>query len=169
MPRLIMRSRRARLLAALATASLLAASAMGTAAVSADESATIFDARTPAALGYRPGVIRTQPGTWVTWSNTGADAHTVTARDGSFDSGDLLPSEGFSWYFDAPGTYEYFCTLHAWMRGRVVVGSGAAPAPALDPTAAPPPVADPAPADESMLPGGNLPAPNPMDLPAAEA
>ena len=48
---------------------------------------------------------RVAPGTWVTWSNNGQDAHTVTAVDGSFDSGILDPSEGFSWYFDQDGTY----------------------------------------------------------------
>ena len=51
-------------------------------------------------------------------------AHTVTAVDGSFDSGNLDPSEGFSWFFDQPGTFPYTCSLHAWMTGTIVVVDG---------------------------------------------
>ena len=76
------------------------------------------------------------PGTWVTWSNGGTDAHTVTAMDGSFDSGELAPSEGFSWLFDQPGRYQYMCVLHPWMTGTIIVGDGAAlPTDPVDPGA----------------------------------
>lgn len=78
--------------------------------------------------GYAPATRTVAAGTWVTWSNNGQDPHTVTALDGSFDSGNLDPSEGFSWYFDQPGTYPYVCAFHDWMRGKIVV-SGVAPAP----------------------------------------
>jgi plastocyanin len=90
--------------------------------------------RTQDRWGFAPATRRIQPGTWVTWSNAGEDAHTITAVDGSFDSGDLYPSEGFAWFFDQPGTFEYDCALHPWMTGRIVVGSGSAP-PAIDATA----------------------------------
>ncbi len=89
--------------------------------------------------GYAPGTRKVAPGTWVTWSNDGQDAHTVTAVDGSFDSGNLDPSVGFSWYFDQPGTFQYSCSLHPWMSGTIVVGDGNPPPP---PPPAPPP--DPA-------------------------
>lgn len=72
--------------------------------------------------GYAPATRRVEPGTWVTWSNNGQDEHTVTAVDGSFDSSMLEPSDGFSWYFDQPGTqFTYVCTLHPWMTGTIVV------------------------------------------------
>jgi plastocyanin len=45
----------------------------------------------------------------------------VTAVDGSFDSGDLDPSQGFSWFFDQPGTYQYTCVQHPWMSGTIIV------------------------------------------------
>lgn len=92
-------------------------------------SVNIVDAPRPQMKwGYAPATRVVPPGTWVTWSNNGEDAHTVTALDGSFDSGNLDPSEGFSWYFDQPGTYPYLCSWHPWMLGRVVV-SGAVPDP----------------------------------------
>jgi plastocyanin len=93
--------------------------------------------------GFAPGTDRIQPGTWVTWSNDGQDAHTVTAPDGSFDSGNLDPSEGYSWYFDQPGTFEYVCALHPWMKGKVIVGNGIAPAAPSDPGEDAPPADDP--------------------------
>ncbi|MCA1644134.1 MAG: hypothetical protein LC797_01270 [Chloroflexi bacterium] len=91
-------------------------------------SVNIVDAPRPQPKwGYAPGTRAIQPGTWVTWSNNGQDAHTVTASDGSFDSGNLDPSEGFSWLFDQPGTFPYVCALHPWMAGTVIVGDGVAP------------------------------------------
>jgi plastocyanin len=74
--------------------------------------------------GYAPATRKLDPGTWVTWSNNGEDPHTVTAVDGSFDSGNLDPSEGFSWFFDQPGTFQYICALHPWMTGKIIVGDG---------------------------------------------
>jgi plastocyanin len=71
--------------------------------------------------GYAPEAMHVAAGSWVVWSNAGADAHTVTAADGSFDSHELNPSQGYSFYFTTPGTYSYFCTLHPWMQGSVVV------------------------------------------------
>jgi plastocyanin len=101
---------------------LLAASAVGTAAAIDMVSVDIVDAPRPQPKwGFAPGVRRIEPGTWVTWSNSGQDPHTVTALEGSFDSGNLDPSEGFSWFFDQPGTYAYVCALHPWMKGKIVV------------------------------------------------
>jgi plastocyanin len=87
-------------------------------------SINIVEPKDQSKWGYAPGTRKIAPGTWVTWSNNGQDDHTVTADDGSFDSSDLEPSDGFSWYFDQPGIYHYTCTLHPWMAGTIVVGSG---------------------------------------------
>jgi plastocyanin len=86
-------------------------------------SVNIVDAPRPQPKwGYAPAARSVPPGTWVTWSNNGQDAHTVTAVDGSFDSGNLDPSEGFSWFFDQAGTFQYICALHPWMTGKIIVG-----------------------------------------------
>ncbi len=84
--------------------------------------------------GYAPASREVAAGTWVTWSNNGYEGHSVTAVNEAFDSGILNPSEGFSWYFDQDGTYEYVCTLHTWMTGNVVVGSGVAVEATEEPT-----------------------------------
>jgi plastocyanin len=57
----------------------------------------------------------------LTWTNTGAQAHTVTAADGSFDSGLVAPGGAASIEFDVPGVYIYHCTPHPWMTGFVTV------------------------------------------------
>jgi plastocyanin len=104
---------------AVAAAALMLASAS---AAQADVSINVVDAPRPQEKwGYAPATKKVDVGTWVTWSNNGYDSHTVTADDGSFDSGNLDPSEGFSWYFDTPGTFTYLCSYHAWMTGQIVV------------------------------------------------
>jgi plastocyanin len=96
-------------------------------------SVNILDAPRPQPKwGYAPATRTVDVGTWVTWSNDGEDAHTVTAVDGSFDSGNLDPSEGFSWFFDQAGTFTYLCSLHPWMTGKIVVGDGVSAAPPPD-------------------------------------
>jgi plastocyanin len=118
-------------------------------------SVSIVDAPRPQPRwGYTPGTRKIAPGTWVTWSNDGQDEHTVTAADGSFDSGDLDPSEGFSWFFDQPGTFTYVCTLHPWMTGTVIVGDGVAPqsAPPTDDSLTSSTDEIPAPADSITTP-----------------
>jgi len=75
------------------------------------------------------------PGDTVQWSNPSVRTHTVTADDGSFDSGELPSGSGFAHAFDAPGIYTYHCTIHAGMFGevdvrRVTLGPVAAMTPA---------------------------------------
>jgi nitrite reductase (NO-forming) len=61
-------------------------------------------------------------GTTVTWTNNDPTMpHTVTDAGGSFDSGLIQPGQSWSFTFDKPGDFEYFCTLHPWMRAKVSV------------------------------------------------
>ena len=59
-------------------------------------------------------------GTSVTWTNT-EEPHTVTARDGSFDSDRIPQGDSFTHTFEEAGTFEYFCQIHPAMEGTVVV------------------------------------------------
>jgi plastocyanin len=106
----------------LALALLSSGSAAESQTLGPDVSINIVEPKDQARWGYAPANRTVAPGTWVSWSNNGQDEHTVTAVDGSFDSQNLEPSEGFSYFFDQPGTeYDYTCTLHPWMNGRIVV------------------------------------------------
>lgn len=70
---------------------------------------------------YSVNVLRVPVGTTVTWTNDDQMMHTVTAADGSFDSGLLDAGESWSYTFDQPGEFEYFCSPHPWMRAKVIV------------------------------------------------
>ena len=71
---------------------------------------------------YSVNELMVAVGTTVTWTNNDPGmVHTVTATDGSFDSGNMAEGDTFSYTFDAPGEFEYLCTPHPWMRARIVV------------------------------------------------
>ncbi len=64
-------------------------------------------------IKFSTATLKVTAGTKVTWKNSDAMVHTVTADDGSFDSGDMAPGATWSHTFDTPGTYTYHCTPHA--------------------------------------------------------
>ena len=70
---------------------------------------------------YDPAGLEVPAGSTVRWRNDDAVVHTVTARDGSFNSGVLKTGDEFSQTFDEPGTYDYFCAIHPLQGGQVVV------------------------------------------------
>ena len=67
--------------------------------------------------------LSVKTGTTVKWTNNDATAHTVTADDGSFDSGNIAPGASFSHTFSAAGTIAYHCSIHTTMKAKVVVGN----------------------------------------------
>ena len=75
---------------------------------------------------YIPSIITIQKGESVTWLNEDSAFHSITSGfydvpDGLFDSGHLDPYQLFSFTFDETGIYDYYCTLHPWMDGQVIV------------------------------------------------
>ncbi|MDA4126610.1 MAG: cupredoxin family copper-binding protein [Thaumarchaeota archaeon] len=71
---------------------------------------------------YSPSSFTVKAGTTVTWVNHDGTAHTVTSKGSSlFDSGNILTGGSFSYTFTHAGTYQYYCTIHPWMTGMVVV------------------------------------------------
>jgi plastocyanin len=73
--------------------------------------------------GYLPAQLTVRVGSNVTWLNTGSDGHDVTGNGpgGAWRSGPLAPAERYQRQFALVGTYEYACTVHPEMRGRLVV------------------------------------------------
>jgi plastocyanin len=81
---------------------------------------------------FYPSNIIIPVGTEVTWINEDRSQHTVTSenltnqgRDGIYDSrfysGILGSEDSFSYTFNEPGIYSYFCSPHPWMTGSVIV------------------------------------------------
>ncbi|MGV8919861.1 MAG: cupredoxin domain-containing protein [Pseudomonas sp.] len=61
-------------------------------------------------------------GTKVTWVNDDQVPHTIVETHKVFHSAALDTQDSFSYTFADAGTFEYFCTLHPQMIGKVVVG-----------------------------------------------
>ncbi len=79
-------------------------------------------AETESPADYSVNELMITLGTTVTWTNNDTGmVHTVTAADGSFDSTILQPGQSFSYTFNDPGDFEYFCSPHPWMRARISV------------------------------------------------
>jgi plastocyanin len=93
---------------------------------------------TPAEVWYDPPQIFVTVGDTIIWYNDDRESHTVTSGDspgrfgwmdnkefgkpdGIFDSELFLPGESWSYKFEESGTFSYFCIIHPWMEGIVIV------------------------------------------------
>ncbi len=74
-------------------------------------------------LNFSPGTVVVVIGqnNTVTFVNKDTSPHTVTADDGSFDSGNIAPGASWTYTFTTPGTFHYHCTYHFWMKATIVV------------------------------------------------
>ena len=90
---------------------------------------------------FSPAEVTVDVGGEVTWSNDDTAAHTVTRGDLSadpdnvgadFDSSLFMAGKTFSHKFDAAGEYPYFCMVHPWMVGKVIVQEAMAEEPEDD-------------------------------------
>lgn len=70
---------------------------------------------------FGPKDLNVPVGTKVTWVNDDQIPHTVAETHKVFRSGALDTNDSFSWVFNTPGEYEYFCALHPQMIGKIVV------------------------------------------------
>lgn len=75
-------------------------------------------------FAYEPEPYTTTAGSTVWWVNTGSASHTVNSDefgDGFTGSGIIRTDKGFSYTFDTPGEYAYFCNNHPGMEGTIIV------------------------------------------------
>jgi plastocyanin len=72
-------------------------------------------------FSFGPQALTIAPGTKVTWTNRDDIPHTVVSTEGVFKSRVLDTDEKFSFTFDKPGNYPYFCSIHPKMTGTVIV------------------------------------------------
>jgi plastocyanin len=88
-------------------------------------------------FAFKPLELTIPVGTTVTFVNDDDPAHTVTAaamgddKKPTFDSGNIDKDQKWTFTFKKPGTYQYFCQYHSFMKAKVVV------APAPSPPASP--------------------------------
>jgi len=70
---------------------------------------------------FSPNPVEVKVGETVTWINDDSGRHTVTSKDGTFDSGVMGKGQSFRYTFDKAGEYPYACGPHPNMMGTVVV------------------------------------------------
>ena len=92
---------------------------------------------TPVEVWFDPPQLSIKLGDTVTWINNDREGHTVTSGQGSgrfgwmsdnfgtpdgfFDSDRFMPDESWSYTFNDVGSFSYFCVIHPWMEGKLVV------------------------------------------------
>jgi len=94
---------------------------------------------------FVPSTVTIEVGDTVTWDNTDTAAHTATGGNptdgpsGVFDSSLIMAGGSYSYTADTAGTFDYFCMVHPWMEGTLIVeAAGAADAAAAAAEAAAP-------------------------------
>ncbi len=75
-----------------------------------------------AGFQFSPGTLSIRAGTTVVWTNNEGARHTVTSDDGSFASDVLNEGDVFSFTFDTPGSYAYYCRFHGGTGGQGMSG-----------------------------------------------
>jgi plastocyanin len=108
---------------------LLIASALGTApALRAQNAPAGQETKTPKPIAididnFKFGIVSLDvaAGTTVTWTNRDDVPHTVASLKKVFKSPPLDTGEQFSYTFKDAGTFEYYCSLHPRMTGKIVV------------------------------------------------
>jgi plastocyanin len=72
-------------------------------------------------FAFVPESVTIPAGSTVKFVEDDAVPHTVTATDGSFDSGNLDQKQTWTHTFTKVGTYNYLCTYHTYMKGKIVI------------------------------------------------
>jgi len=74
-------------------------------------------------FAYQMANMQVRAGTTVTWTNQDNVPHSITFKNGMKDSGLLYQGQSFSYTFNTPGTYQYYCSVHPYMVATVTVVS----------------------------------------------
>ena len=72
-------------------------------------------------FAFSAPTITVKAGSEVVWDNHDDDPHSIVAKDGSFHSKALDTDDSYSFTFTKAGTFAYYCGLHPFMQGTVVV------------------------------------------------
>jgi plastocyanin len=99
-----------------ARAALVAVALMGASAVKAEDMPVKIDN-----FVFTPAEAQISVGTTVVWTNDDDIPHTVVDADHKWKSSALDTGDKFSHTFTEPGTFDYFCSLHPHMTGKIIV------------------------------------------------
>ena len=72
-------------------------------------------------FAFAPPALTIAAGTTVTWKNDDGEVHKVQDDHKRFSSAALDTDDSFSHTFATPGVYHYFCSIHPYMVGKIVV------------------------------------------------
>ena len=72
-------------------------------------------------FAFAPPTLTVPVGAQVTWINKDDTVHNIAEKNKAFKSKALDTGEKFSYTFDKPGTYSYFCALHPQMKVTIEV------------------------------------------------
>ena len=95
----------------------------------ADNSGTSMDCQTSLDC-YTPSIVTVSVGDVVTMINSDSVAHSFTAGtvdgfspspSGTFDTGIMSADDSFEWIPENTGDVPYYCMLHTWMQGTIIV------------------------------------------------
>jgi plastocyanin len=70
---------------------------------------------------FGPETLTVPVDSTVTWLNKDDVPHVIASNDGVFRSKALDTDDKYSYTFTKPGTYEYFCSVHPKMVGKIIV------------------------------------------------
>ncbi|GAC1654954.1 MAG: hypothetical protein NVS4B12_27190 [Ktedonobacteraceae bacterium] len=73
---------------------------------------------------FEPATLTIKVGTEVVWTNDSNAPHTVSSDTGLFDTSNPLglnPSQNYAFTFTKAGTYSYYCNIHTYMTGKIIV------------------------------------------------
>lgn len=73
-------------------------------------------------FAFSPSTLTIKVGETVTWTNNDSTSHTVTSDSGNeLSSGSISPSQTYSHTFNTAGTFDYHCSIHSSMKGKIIV------------------------------------------------
>jgi amicyanin len=103
-----------------ATATMLAAVVLPGWAQNASQASA--DAVSISNFTFTPQTLMVKAGTTVTWTNKDDIPHGIASDNNAFAKSKALDTDDSSSFkFTTPGTYQYFCYVHPFMKGTIVV------------------------------------------------
>jgi plastocyanin len=72
-------------------------------------------------FSFEPKELTISRGTTVRWTNRDNVNHPIVSDEGVFQSGALMPGGTFEFAFDSAGEFSYYCSVHPWMTGKIIV------------------------------------------------